>query len=109
MSTKEMPSIKVGLIGLGTVGSGVADILIHNANEISRRSGREIQVSLASVKHIDKKRPIPSDYIQLVTDPFAVTNHPDIDVICELTGVVDLAREVVLNAIENGKTCSHCE
>ena len=103
MSTKEMSPVKVGLIGLGTVGSGVVDILIHNANEISRRSGREIQASLASVKHIDKKRSIPSDDIKLVTDPFAVTNHADIDIICELTGVVELAREIVLNAIENGK------
>lgn len=103
MSTKEMSPIKVGLIGLGTVGSGVVDILIHNANEISRRSGREIQVSLVCVKHIDKKRSIPSDDIKLVSDPFAVTNHADIDIICELTGVVELAREIVFDAIENGK------
>lgn len=103
MSTKEMSPVKVGLIGLGTVGSGVAGILIHNADEISRRAGREIQITLASVKHIDKKRSIPSEHIKLVTDPFAVTNHADIDIICELTGVVELAREVVLNAIENGK------
>ena len=103
MSTNEMSPIKVGLIGLGTVGSGVVDILIHNANEITRRSGREIQVSLVCVKHIDKKRFIPSNDIKLVTDPFTVTNHVDIDIICELTGVVDLAREIVLNAIENGK------
>ena len=103
MSKEEMSPVKVGLIGLGTVGSGVAEILIHNANEISRRAGREIQVTLASVKHIDKRRSIPSEQIKLVTDPFAVTNHADIDIICELTGVVELAREVVLNAIENGK------
>ncbi|NBV74771.1 MAG: homoserine dehydrogenase [Methylococcaceae bacterium] len=98
-----MKPVKVGVIGLGTVGGGTVNVLKRNAQEIARRAGREIVVSRAAARNLDQPRICDTHGIDLTTDPFLIVNDPDIDVVVELMGGYALARELVLTAIENGK------
>jgi len=95
--------VKVGVIGLGTVGGGTVNVLKRNAQEIARRAGREIVVSRAAARNLDQPRICDTHGIDLTTDPFLIVNDPDIDVVVELMGGYALARELVLTAIANGK------
>ncbi len=96
-----MKPIKVGLLGLGTVGGGTANVLSRNAQEIARRAGREIRVTHAAAREVNPDLNI--EEIEICDDAFAVVNNPDIDIIVELIGGYDPARQLVLQAIENGK------
>jgi homoserine dehydrogenase len=98
-----MKPVKIGILGLGTVGCGTVSVLARNAQEISRRAGREIKIAQASARDIKKKRPCPVDGIQLVQDPHEVVRNPEIEVVVELIGGYEPARELVLAAINNGK------
>jgi len=98
-----MQSIKVGILGLGTVGAGTAEVLSRNAAEITRRSAYNIQVSMASVRDIKKPRGCDCSGFTLTEDPFEIVNSDDVDVVVELIGGYELAKELVLKAIENGK------
>ncbi|HET19421.1 MAG TPA: homoserine dehydrogenase, partial [Chromatiales bacterium] len=98
-----MNPVKVGLLGLGTVGGGTVNVLRRNQDEISRRAGRGIEVVAASARRIDAPRICDTTGIRLTTDPFTVVNDPEVEVICELMGGVEPARELVLRAIELGK------
>lgn len=98
-----MKPVKVGVIGLGTVGGGTVNVLKRNAQEIARRAGREIIVSRAAARNLDQPRICDTHGIELTTDPFLIVNDPDIDVVVELMGGYALARELVLTAIANGK------
>ncbi|MGC8732580.1 MAG: homoserine dehydrogenase [Halothiobacillaceae bacterium] len=98
-----MKPVKVGLLGLGTVGGGTVNVLRRNQDEISRRAGRGIEVVAASARRIDAQRICDTTGICLVTDPFSVVNDPKVEVVCELMGGVEPARELVLRAIELGK------
>jgi len=97
-----MKPINVGLLGLGTVGGGTLTVLRRNAQEISRRAGREIRVVRAAVRNLDKAKALAGD-LPLTTDPFAVVDDPSIDIVVELIGGLEPARELVLRAIANGK------
>lgn len=98
-----MKSIKVGILGLGTVGGGTANVLQRNRAEIARRAGREIDVAMASVRSLTRDRICDCRNLELTEDPFEVVNHPDIDIVVELIGGESVAKELVLKAIENGK------
>ncbi|MFZ5467104.1 MAG: homoserine dehydrogenase [Pseudomonadota bacterium] len=98
-----MKPVKVGLLGLGTVGGGTVNVLRRNQDEISRRAGRGIEVVAASARRIDSPRICDTTGIRLTTDPFSVVNDPEVEVVCELMGGVEPARELVLRAIELGK------
>ncbi|MGD9708280.1 MAG: homoserine dehydrogenase [Halothiobacillaceae bacterium] len=98
-----MKPVKVGLLGLGTVGGGTVNVLRRNQDEISRRAGRGIEVVAASARRIDAQRICDTTGIRLATDPFSVVNDPEVEVVCELMGGVEPARELVLRAIELGK------
>ncbi len=98
-----MESIKVGLLGLGVVGGGTWKVLARNAGEISRRAGRNIEVTRVAVRDIAKARALLGQAIELGTDPFAVVRDPSIDIVVELIGGDTLARELVLEAIAHGK------
>ncbi len=98
-----MKPIKVGLLGLGTVGGGTLTVLRRNRQEITRRAGREIQVAMAAVRDLNKAEKHNGDGLKLTTDPFDVVNNPDIDIVVELIGGLSPAKELVLKAIENGK------
>ena len=97
-----MKPIHVGLLGLGTVGGGTLTVLRRNAEEITRRAGREIRVVRAAVRNLDKARQLAGD-LPLSTNPFDVVDDPDIDIVVELIGGLEPARELVMQAIHNGK------
>jgi homoserine dehydrogenase len=97
-----MKPINVGLLGLGTVGGGTLTVLRRNAEEITRRAGREIRVVRAAVRNIDKAKALAGD-LPLTTNPFDVVDDPAIDIVVELIGGLEPARELVLQAIANGK------
>ena len=98
-----MKSVNVGMLGLGTVGCGTANVLQRNADEISRRAGRGIRITKAAVRTLEAPRRCSTDDVELTTDPFEVVNDPDIDVVVELIGGYDTARDLVMAAIDNGK------
>lgn len=98
-----MKPIKIGLLGLGTVGSGTFNVLQRNQEEIQRRAGRPIEITMVAIRNIEKARQIIGDHCEIVTDPMLVVNHPDIDIVVELIGGYDLTRQLVLQAIANGK------
>ena len=95
--------MKVGVLGLGTVGGGVVNVLRKNGDFIERRTGERIQVVLAGVRNIKQDRICDTSDIELTEDPFAVVNHPDIDVVLELIGGTELSKDLVETAINNGK------
>ncbi|MGZ4958177.1 MAG: homoserine dehydrogenase [Methylomonas sp.] len=98
-----MKPVKVGVLGLGTVGGGTVNVLKRNAGEIARRAGREIVVSRASARDLSRARICETQDIAVTADPFDIVNDPDIDVVVELIGGYDLAKQLVLTAIANGK------
>ena len=98
-----MKPMNVGLLGLGTVGGGTLTVLRRNAAEITRRAGREIRVTMAAVRNLEKAAHFAAPDMQLTLDPFAVVNHPDIDIVVEMIGGSSPAKELILQAIENGK------
>ena len=98
-----MKPVKVGLLGIGTVGGGTVNVLARNAAEIARRAGRGIEISHAVTRDINKTRICNTDNIQLSTNPMDVVENPDIDIVVELIGGETLARELVMKAITNGK------
>ena len=99
-----MQPVKIGLLGLGTVGGGTVSVLTRNADEIVRRAGRDIQITLAAAKEYNADAIIGLDQIENITDdPFLVVDDPDVEIIIELIGGYSPAKELVLKAIENGK------
>jgi len=95
--------VKVGLLGLGTVGGGTFNVLRRNAEEIARRAGRGIEITFAAARDYDPAGLPGIDSIRVTDDAFAVVNDPEIDIIVELIGGYEPARELVLTAIANGK------
>ncbi|MDD4915533.1 MAG: homoserine dehydrogenase [Methylococcales bacterium] len=98
-----MKPVKIGILGLGTVGGGAVNVLKRNAGEIARRAGREIIVSRASARDLTRTRICDTAHIALSADPFEIVNDPDIDVVVELMGGYEPAKQLVLTAIANGK------
>ncbi|WP_198263813.1 homoserine dehydrogenase [sulfur-oxidizing endosymbiont of Gigantopelta aegis] len=98
-----MEPVKVGLLGLGTVGGGTVNVLRRNGEEISRRAGRGIIVTHASARDINKPRICQTDGIKLTQNPLDVVTDPEVSIVVELIGGDTLARELVLTAIANGK------
>lgn len=98
-----MKPVKVGLLGLGTVGAGTVNLLKRNRDEIGRRAGRDIDVVYAAARHLDRPRTCSTEGIRLTTDPFAVVDDPETEIIVELIGGESLAKDLILRAIDNGK------
>lgn len=98
-----MKPVNIGILGLGTVGCGTIVVLARNAEEITRRAGREIKVTQAAARDLKKKRNCETRGIALTDSADAVVTHPDIDVVVELIGGCDAAYQLVLKAIEHGK------
>ena len=98
-----MEPVKVGLLGMGTVGGGTINVLKRNAEEISRRAGRGIVVTHAAARDVSKARICDTSGITLTTSPQEVVNDPEVQIIIELIGGDTLARDLVLTAIANGK------
>lgn len=98
-----MKPIKIGVLGLGTVGGGTVNVLTRNAMEITRRAGREIIITRASARSVDKQRICATHAIELTTNSLEIINDPEIDIIVELIGGAGVVKELVLAAIDNGK------
>lgn len=98
-----MKPIKIGLLGIGTVGGGTVRVLQRNAGEITRRAGRAIQIVSAASLDLNRARICDTEGIRLTTDAFEIVNDPAIDIIVELIGGLSPARELVLAALDNGK------
>lgn len=95
--------VKLGLLGLGTVGAGLVAVLQRNAALIEARAGRPLQVVSAAIRDPAKARGCQLDGIRLTQDPWQVVNDPEVEVIVELMGGLEPARELVLRAIELNK------
>jgi len=95
--------VKVGLLGLGTVGCGTVSVLKRNAQEIQRRAGRGIVIAQAAARDLKRPRICDAAGIALTDDPMAVVDNPELEVIVELIGGTTIARELVSKAIANGK------
>jgi len=96
-------AVKVGLLGLGTVGGGTATVLMKNAEEIARRAGRGIVVSVAATLDPERATELGMTDTRITKDAFEVVNDPEVEIVVELIGGYTLALELVLAAIENGK------
>jgi homoserine dehydrogenase len=98
-----MKPINVGLLGIGTVGGGAFTVLRRNQEEIGRRAGCAITMKMVADKDLDKVRAIVGERALVTADAHEVVQHRDIDIVVELIGGTTIARELVLEAIANGK------
>ncbi len=86
-----MKPIRVGLLGLGTVGSGVHQVLIANREEIRRRAGRDIEVARIAVRDVAKARRLVGDRVPITDDPYEIVLDPEIDIVVEVIGGTEIA------------------
>ncbi len=98
-----MKPIQVGLLGIGTVGSGVFNVLQRNQAEIMRRAGRGIEVTMVADLDTARAQQVVGSQAQVVNDARAVIANPKIDIVIELIGGYGIARQLVMEAIEAGK------
>ena len=98
-----MKEIQVGLLGYGTVGTGVAKLLIHSSEVIGARLGARLNLKWVADIDIETDRGIQLDQGVLTTDANAIVDDPDIDIIIEMIGGEGIAKQLILKAIENGK------
>jgi homoserine dehydrogenase len=98
-----MKPIQVGLLGIGTVGTGTFEVLRRNHEEIRRRAGRDIVITMVADLDTERARRIVGDGITVVGDARAVIANPEIDIVVELIGGYGIAKALVLEAIAAGK------
>ncbi len=98
-----MKPIKVGLLGIGTVGSGTFNVLKRNQEEIMRRAGRSIEIAMVADLNVERARELTNGEVDVVNDANLVVNNPEIDIVIELIGGYGIAKDLVLKAIANGK------
>ena len=98
-----MKAIQVGLLGIGTVGSGTFNVLQRNQEEIKRRAGRGIEITMVADLDTARAQSVVGDKVKVVNDARAVIANPDIDIVIELIGGYGIARQLVMEAIEAGK------
>ncbi|MBL8309249.1 MAG: homoserine dehydrogenase [Burkholderiales bacterium] len=98
-----MKPLRIGLLGIGTVGGGTFDVLARNAEEISRRAGRPITITHVADKNTALANQVVAGRAAVTDDAFSVVRNPDIDVVVELIGGYTIAKQLMLEAISNGK------
>ena len=98
-----MKPIQVGLLGIGVVGSGTFNVLLRNQEEIKRRAGRGIQITMVADLNVARARELVGPDVTVVDDARAVIANPDIDIVIELIGGYGIAKALVLEAIAAGK------
>ncbi|ODU62220.1 MAG: homoserine dehydrogenase [Lautropia sp. SCN 66-9] len=103
MSTEKFGPVRVGLLGIGTVGGGTFEVLKRNRDEIRRRAGRSIEIVKVADLNVERARAMVGSGVEVVADARDVVKDPNIDVVIELIGGYGIARELVLEAIEHGK------
>ncbi len=95
--------VKIGLLGIGTVGGGTITVLRRNADVIASRAGRPIEIVAASARDLSKPRDVELSGIELFSDPFEVVVHDEVDIVVELIGGTEPARDLVVTALQSGK------
>ena len=98
-----MKPLRIGLLGIGTVGGGTFDVLTRNAEEISRRAGRPITITHVADKNLTLANQVVAGRAVVTDDGFAIVRNPDIDVVIELIGGYTFAKQLILEAVNNGK------
>jgi homoserine dehydrogenase len=98
-----MKPINVGLLGIGTVGGGTFTVLQRNAEEITRRAGRPIRITVVADRDLELAKKVTKGACRLTDDAFSVVSDPEVDIVVELIGGCGVAKDLVLKAIENGK------
>jgi homoserine dehydrogenase len=98
-----MKPINVGLLGIGTVGGGTFTVLQRNADEIARRAGRPILITVVADKNLELAKKVTGGKCRITDDAFSVVSDPEVDIVIELIGGYGVAKELVLKAIANGK------
>ena len=98
-----MKPIKVGLLGIGTVGSGTFNVLKRNQEEITRRAGRSIEITMVADLNTARAKELTNGECEIVSDANLVVSNPDIDIVIELIGGYGIAKDLVMKAIANGK------
>ncbi len=96
-----MKPVKIGICGLGTVGSGTVNVLTRNSRVINARAGCDLTIAQVATRRMDVNCPL--DDLNVTDDIFAVADNPEVDILVELIGGIDTARELILRAIANGK------
>lgn len=103
MKSSNLAPIKVGLLGIGTVGGGTFNVLLRNQQEIKSRAGRGIEITMVAARDLRRARALVGDSATVVNDPFLIVNAPEIEIVIEVIGGTTLAKDLVLKAIANGK------
>jgi len=98
-----MKPINVGLLGIGTVGGGTFTVLQRNAEEIARRAGRPIRITVVADRDLALAKQVTGGACRITDDAFSVVSDPEVDIVVELIGGCGVAKELVLKAIANGK------
>lgn len=98
-----MKPINVGLLGVGTVGGGTYTVLKRNREEIARRAGREIVVTMIADKDTEKARKLADRGVIVTDNAHEITTHPCIDIVVELIGGQTIAKDLIMEAIAHGK------
>jgi len=103
MSQNTLKPVKVGLMGIGTVGGGTFTVLQRNQEEIRRRAGRGIEIAMVADLNTELAKSVVGDSAQIVSDARQIIANPEIDVVVELIGGYGVAKALVLEAIAAGK------
>ncbi|MFA6062753.1 MAG: homoserine dehydrogenase [Gallionella sp.] len=98
-----MKPINVGLLGIGTVGGGTFTVLQRNCEEITRRAGRPIRITVVADKNLELAKQVTGGACRLTDDAFSVVADPEVDIVIELIGGYGVAKQLVMQAIANGK------
>jgi homoserine dehydrogenase len=98
-----MKAVRVGLVGIGTVGSGTFRVLERNRAEITRRAGRTIEIAWVAARNHDRAHAVVGDAVPIRSDFMAAVADPSVDVIIEVIGGATDAKDLILAAIEHGK------
>ncbi|MGV8712233.1 MAG: homoserine dehydrogenase [Nitrosomonas sp.] len=98
-----MKPIHIGLIGIGTVGGGTYTVLKRNHEEIARRAGRDIVITMIADKDVEKARKLADPGVIVTDNAHEITTHQDIDIVVELIGGQTIAKDLILEAIAHGK------
>lgn len=96
-------AVRVGLLGCGTVGGGTAALLLEDADQVARRAGARVVLTRVAVRSLAKQRAVDLPEQMVTTDPWAVVQDPEIDVIVETIGGIGPARDLVIAALTGGK------